>query len=75
MVVLQKSPQQISLIPRSSLIHQFPRILEGIEDVMKMDIHPRAQIRENLKKEIVHIAIDLRHMRGIDKQDVIRFQR
>jgi hypothetical protein len=73
-VVLQKYPQHISLVPCTPLIDPFFGILEGIKDVVKVNIYALVEDWQNLEKDVIHITARFSYMRGIDEKDIICFQ-
>ena len=55
-IELQKSPQHVAFVPVTSLLDPWLRIFEGIEDVMEMDEHTRAQVGQDLEEQGVYVA-------------------
>ena len=41
---------------------------------MNVDEHAALQAREYLEQEVIHVAVELAHMRRVDEQDVVSLE-
>src|SRR5579875_288082 len=70
----QEGSEKVGLRPCPPLAHPFLRVLEGIEDVMEVDVDPTAQAGQALVEQVLHIAADLHHVGGVHHEDVTSLQ-
>ena len=66
-VVGQESTQHVDLIPAPALQNPFFRVLERVEDVMKVDVDAGSKPRQDLKEDYVDVAADFGYVRRVDE--------
>ena len=69
-VELQKRAEHVLLVPRPAASQPVERVLEGREDIVKVNQRAWFQPRQDLEKEAVDVAVDLRDMSRVDEEDV-----
>src|SRR5262249_17867824 len=69
-VVHEERPQEICFRPSSPAVYPVRRILERIEYVMEVDVHPRRETGQHLCEEVIDVAPDFCHVRRIDKENI-----
>ncbi len=73
--VREQRAQQVLLVPVASFLDDpLPGIFVRQEHVVHMDANARCEPRQHFEEEMVHVAAGLRDVRGIDEQDVARFE-
>ena len=73
-VVLQKSPQQVALVPRSPFIDPFARVLEGVKDVVEMNQDPFFEAGKNVEKNPIDVTSGFGDMGRVNDEQVIFIQ-
>ena len=70
----EKSPQQVSLIPKRPFQEPVQRIFERIPDVVKVNDYARLQPGQNFKKDVVDVTANLADVRRVNEQEVVFLQ-
>ena len=73
-IILEECPQHITLVPRSTFIDPLLRIFEREEDVVEVNINALREGRKDFEEDTINVAVDLADVRGVNEQDVIRFE-
>src|SRR5438445_8328548 len=71
-----RRPPRSTLFPyttlfRSSVVDPLLRVFERIDDVVKVDVDPGTDPRQDFEENTIDVAVDLAHVRGIHEQDVV----
>ena len=75
-VMHQEGAQNIQLAPGTIFVEKpLCWVFEGIEHVMKMNDHPCLQRWQSAKKVKINIAAAFGDVGGVDKEDIVLFQR
>ena len=73
-IVLEECSQHIYLVPRSPFIDPLLRIFEREKDIVEVNINARSEGRKDLEEDTIYVAVDLADVRGVNEQNVIRFE-
>ena len=63
LVVLEKGPQNIDLVPGASVVNPILRILERIINVVDVNEHASFQRGQHFKNKVIHVTSYLRDVR------------
>jgi hypothetical protein len=73
-VVLQKYAEKILFVPPAALHYPLRRILETVEDVMKVDKGAHVEPWQNVCKQRQHVTSGFHHVTRVDEENVARLE-